>query len=145
MFTPYHCTVLIFSIVLTWVLNMLPQSSILWYCCIQFSHFYSTYVPIITWATVLNLSLVFLLPVKSYLFISGRSNTISPSITLAMVGNRKSQFSNSVTPLILHGSFTQQMSGESKSLWSSRLWEFNWPQQLVFPHLPFQWPIADAP
>lgn len=115
--------VLIFSLVLTQFLNMLPQSLILQHCCTQFSYFY--YVHIIIWGIVLNPSLVFLLSIKSYLSISRRSNTISPSVTLATVGNRKLQFSNSVTPLILHGSLTQQMSGESKSLWSSTLREFN--------------------
>lgn len=137
--------VLIFSLVLTWFLNTLPQSLnslALLHSVFSFSLYY---VHIIKWAIVLNLALVFLLSIKSYLFKSRRSNTISPSITLAMVSNRKSQFSNSVTPLILHGSLTQQMSGESKSPWSSILWEFNWPQQLVFPHLPLWWPTADAP
>ena len=94
---------------------------------------------------IIKPTLVTLILIKPYLSISRISNTISPPMTLATVGNRKSQFSNSVTPLILHGSLTQQMSGESKSLQSSRLWGFNWPQQLVFPHLPLRWPTADAP
>jgi hypothetical protein len=78
-------------------------------------------VPIIIQAIALSLPLVFLFSINSYLSISRRSNTISSSIPLAMVDNRKSQFPNSVAPLILHGSLTQQMSGKSKSPWSSAL------------------------